>query len=265
MNKLLVCCTTINEIDHIRRWITNLQPYLDYIDIVVYDAGSIDGTLDVLSQFNITVRSHLTIDMSFAERWSIIYSEPANSNRFIFRLDADEVISPSSFNSLITLIRSNLYDVISCERRIFFEGSCLSFGKTTTSVLRCAYYRSISYQNVPLDESIIPISSARLLKSSIIIDDIPLLSLQDWLRQHISYAVLESTFVLKGGLSSKKFSLRLYYLSPPFIRPFLLFFLRYFIFLGFRDGLPGLRYQLCHSILYRLFVDLLIYSPSRRF
>ena len=44
-------------------------------------------------------------------------------------------------------------------------------------------------------------------------------------------------------------------LLPPLVRPFLYYFYRYVIRLGFLDGKAGFVYHLIHGLFYRLLID----------
>ena len=45
-------------------------------------------------------------------------------------------------------------------------------------------------------------------------------------------------------------------LLPPLIRPFLYYFYRYFLRLGFLDGKAGFVYHTMHALFYRLLIDI---------
>jgi len=49
-----------------------------------------------------------------------------------------------------------------------------------------------------------------------------------------------------------------WYVMPLFVRPFLYFFYRYFVRLGFLDGTPGLVYHFMQALWFRLLVDIRI-------
>ena len=63
----------------------------------------------------------------------------------------------------------------------------------------------------------------------------------------------------------KKWLKRNFYLRlPPLIRPFLYFFYRYFILLGFLDGKAGLIYHFIQGCWYQLIVDVKMFELRKR-
>jgi len=255
MNELVIACTTINEEKHIDRWISQFVGI--QCDLVVFDAGSTDSTVPRLLSRGVKVYSYLGIDMSFAERWNTIYRSDLFSGKYILRIDADELIHSTDVLKLISIIRECSVDAIYLSRYIAFEGKLMHFGRTRTKVLRCGLSGCIRYDDVLLDESIWPVTSTQCIHSDIKIIDSPIIAPSFWLKKHLKYAELEARMVCRS-LEKKKLSIRLYYMLPPYFRTLVVFILRYIFYGGFLDGKTGLKYHICHSMIYRLMVDVLI-------
>ena len=60
------------------------------------------------------------------------------------------------------------------------------------------------------------------------------------------------------------FKLKAYNNFPLFLRPLLYFIYRYFICLGFLDGLPGLTFHFLQAFWYRFYIDSRLYEDRLR-
>ena len=65
---------------------------------------------------------------------------------------------------------------------------------------------------------------------------------------------------LKGRNKQKS----MYYRLPRFLRAFVYFFVRYFIFLGFLDGVPGFVWLTLQAYWYRFLVDAKLYEMEKK-
>jgi hypothetical protein len=91
--------------------------------------------------------------------------------------------------------------------------------------------------------------------------------IQQWIIKHIKLASLESTSGIKQDLSTEVIKdkvgssvwlrQKVWRYLPRLIRPFLLFFYRYIIKLGFLDGKVGLFYCVLHDLWYPFLVEVL--------
>jgi hypothetical protein len=92
-----------------------------------------------------------------------------------------------------------------------------------------------------------------------------------WLRKHISYARLHAREELARRLDPEPWVIRPALFGSPdqrvlwlkqrwytlalYVRPFLYFFVRYVVQLGFLDGRPGFLFHFLQAFWYRLLVD----------
>ncbi len=104
------------------------------------------------------------------------------------------------------------------------------------------------------------------------IDDMRM-SLDEWTRRHLRWADAQATMAIEGGgegeipgrwtgspIERKRALRRLYGRAPLLLRPFLLFFYRYVLRLGFLDGVPGLIFFVLQTFWFHFFVDARIYE-----
>jgi len=263
MPKLVVAIPVYNEERHINRVYQNAVKLSS--SVFFFDSGSTDGTIALVRATSANLVSVPLEINSFAAKLNYIYAYREFAGCLILALHADEIIDDHS-SSLIVKYSNALSSSDACmvTRQSFFLGRPLKWGRSSQKSIRLAGFNTITYQNTPLDESIyVNDKSSPLVRTDIRIVDAPLIGPSEWFSKHNRYSSLESKLVCSGGIRDKSLAIRLYYRFPIFVRPFIIFLVRYFFFLGFLDGLSGLAYQLSHSLVYRLMVDVKIfYSAS---
>jgi hypothetical protein len=118
------------------------------------------------------------------------------------------------------------------------------------------------------------------IKSNFDIIDKPMTSIKVWIEKHNQYSdleilsindVAENTNNMKVSINSTKqeevkrfMKNNIYYKLPLFIRPFIYFVFRYFIKLGFLDGIEGLIWHLLHGFYFRFIIDVKIYEVKKK-
>jgi glycosyltransferase involved in cell wall biosynthesis len=104
------------------------------------------------------------------------------------------------------------------------------------------------------------------------IDDMRM-SLEEWTRRHLRWAEAQAAMAVEGGgegeipgrwtgspIERKRALRRFYGRVPALLRPFLFFFYRYVLRLGFLDGVPGLIFFVLQTFWFHFFVDARIYE-----
>ena len=149
-------------------------------------------------------------------------------------------------------------------------------GYYPTKLLRIWKKNCGKYENRWMDEHVIlEVGEAAELKFDFIDDNLNNLSW--WTQKHNSYATREAIDILnkkfqlmasetidKSGISQseqkRKYKEGIYLKLPLFIRPFVYFFFRYFIQLGFLDGKRGFIWHFLQGLWYRFLVDAKVYQ-----
>jgi len=101
MNKLSIVIICKNEQHNIRRCLESIK-WAD--EIVVYDTGSTDGTLDICKEYNTNIYTGLSCEDGFgkAKRDAVNHAK----NDWIFVIDADEEISEKLRQRLLLILSS---------------------------------------------------------------------------------------------------------------------------------------------------------------
>lgn len=262
MPKLVVAIPVYNEERHISRVYQNAVRLSSLV--FFFDSGSTDRTIPLVRATSANLVSVPLEINSFAAKLNFIYTYPEFAGCLILALHADEIVDDHSSRLIVKYTNAlSSSDVCIVTRQSFFLGRPLKWGRSSQKSIRLAGFNTITYQNTPLDESIyVNDKSSPLVRTDIRIVDAPLISPSEWFAKHNRYSCLESKLICSGGIRDKSLAIRLYYLLPIFVRPFIIFLIRYFFFLGFLDGLSGLAYQLSHSLVYRLMVDVKIFYSA---
>jgi glycosyltransferase involved in cell wall biosynthesis len=244
-------------------------------EVFVVDSGSTDATVEIAKQFGATVVLH-TFE-GHARQWNWALRNLPFACEWALCLDADQRLTPSlrdEITSLLTtgqiLAQSGYY----LTRRQIFRGTWIKHGgyypKHLLKLFR--HKRAWSDESERLDFRFYVDGELAKLKHDLIEDNQNELNMTFWVEKHNRFATLQAAEELdrRGGdlswaIEPKFFGtpdqrtlfLRsLWYRSLPlYLRPFLLFFYRYFLRLGFLDGKQGFIFHFNQSLWFRLLVD----------
>ena len=196
-------------------------------------------------------------------------------------MDADEYLSEELVGELKEKLPILEKDVtgLTLNYRHYFWGRWIKHGTRYPIPLLRIWRNGVGkIENKWMDERVV-LSEGRTiqLKSDFIHDDLH--DLTFFIQKHNGYATREAIDLLNKeykayqeedpATSKSHFNLYLknkfYSGSFLFIRAFIYFFYRYFIRLGFLDGIPGLVYHFLQGFWYRFLVDAKIYELKRKF
>ena len=274
MKKLACLILTKDESIHIERAIKNIKS-LD-CDIVVCDSYSSDNTIDLAKENDVIIYQNHFINHSSQLNWAI--DKIRDDYEWILRLDADEIIDKKLGNSIKEFLNSKLsneFDGCFLNRRIAFQGKEIKWGGLFPSP-NLRLFRSSKGRSEErwMDEHIIVNGNTMNLEGELI--DKNLSSVSKWIDKHNGYASKEVIDILVNSantnlnkevmLSLSKqsrikrfFKYKLYYKLPFGFRPLLYFLYRYFVRLGFLDGVIGSQFHFLQGFWYRYLVDVKLY------
>ena len=261
MTDLSVIILTKNEQLHIKRCLERLVP-LEPRQIFIVDCFSNDGTQtivrkywenrsDLFSQF---VEHEWPGNQAAQFNWAL--DNLAINTEWILRLDADEWLT----DELIAEIKDKLQtlpkdvDGVVFKRRHYvgwLGSKWIKHGMYPTRILRLFRTGHARYaEDMAMDEHLV-VKGKTLEFDNDFVDE-SLISLGDWKAKHRNYAKREAMMAISGKMNSNK---RAYYRLPPYFRAIVYFCIRYFLKLGFLDGLPGFRWHFWQGLWYRWIVD----------
>lgn len=271
---------TYNEELHIERCIRSLQAFAK--EIWVIDSFSTDRTLEIAESLGANVVKHEFENQAQQFNWAIMHCDIRGS--WIWRVDADEYISEDLGRKVADAIATCSADVngIYVNKAIVFKGRKLRHGgwypAPQIKVIRRGFGES---ENKVMDEHLI-ITSGRTIYVDGDQTDENLHDLTWWTDKHNRYASREALNMLQmqygmdadahgvaarlfGNDAERKRWLKVRYARMPlFVRPFLYFFIRYVLKLGFLDGKEGFIWYVLQGFWYRFLVDAKIYEMKKQ-
>lgn len=277
MNKISITAVimTFNEEIHLERCLISLKNVCD--EIIVVDSYSSDSTNEIANNYGARLYKNKWINYATQFNWAIENIQ-INSD-WVLRIDADEYLSNELIRDLIKLNNVNSkINGITLNRLMYFMDKPLKYGGMyPIKHLRIFRNGFGKCEQRWMDERIILSSGDTFHINSDLIDHNKN-NLSWWTAKHNSYATREAidllnykynffdSFSLKNNLRNNGLLRRrlkkIYSNLPLFIRPFLFFFVRYFIQLGFLDGKRGLIWNFLQCFWYRFLIDAKIYEAN---
>lgn len=271
-----VVILTLNEENNIRDCIESILDFTD--EIFVVDSGSTDKTLEILSGYPVQVMYNSFENYSQQRNWAI------NTIKFktdwILNLDADhratEEFKMEVKNHFLKGIPSTINGLLA-SRRTMFMGKWIKYGGHYPT------YHAVMFrlgkgkcENKLYDQHFLVEGDTLKIKGDII--DMITESLSTFTLRHDKWSNLEALQqvennihtkdVVKANISGNPIQKRRYYKNlyekfPLFVRPFIYFFIRYFLKLGFLDGKRGLIFHFLQCFWFRFLIDAKIYELKK--
>lgn len=233
-SNLSVVIITLNEEARLAACLDSL-PY--EAEIIVLDSGSTDRTVEIARSKG--ARVEIRPFTNYADQKNAAMS--LATRPWILSVDADEVLSPKLRADILRVTQSlsSSQAGFHIRRRLMFMGRKLRFGKSSDSPLRLfkrgkGSFHSAIHEKVDLGPETVGKLRGELLHYSYS-------DLSDYFRRFNTY----TSRIAENHASRGK-------PLPPFLfhvtRPWLEFFGRYILRLGFLDGYPGYTYALISSL-----------------
>jgi glycosyltransferase involved in cell wall biosynthesis len=261
---------TYNEELHLEKCLKSLSRA---DQVIVVDSHSTDRTQAIAKEFGAELIEHDFTNQAEQFNWTLDNMHIRNG--WILRLDADEYVLPGLWTEIAWAVGNADPEVTGfyIKRRVVFKGRWIKHGGIYPSwFLRLFRKDEARSETRPMDEHIFLLSGHAEKLANDFVDE----NLQDltyWTDKHNKYASREvaarlapSRLEAPGDQLEKNRELRrgLYSRLPIFAGPFLYFFWRYFIRLGFLDGTPGLIFHSLHAFWYRFLVDAKLWEAKRK-
>lgn len=258
MNKIILLIISYNEELNIKYLLDNCSNFVD--DIFILDSYSEDKTLEIAKLY--TKNIFFNKFRNFYEQRNYLLNIvrkkiPKDDNTWFLILDCDEYLSNELKIEIKKSIKNSKYDGFYIKRRFIWKNKWIKYG---------GYYplkllRLIRSNNISLDKRIVnehylcnSNNTSELMNDFFDHNRKPL---YNWFKKHINYARFESKMYF-SNFNVKTPKMKKWDKLPLLLRPFLLFFYRIFLKLGFLDGFFALFYHFLHSLVYRLLIDFYI-------
>jgi glycosyltransferase involved in cell wall biosynthesis len=276
MANISVLTLTYNERLHIERCIRSAQQFAKQVFIV--DSGSDDGTVEIARALGAQVFEHAWENHHARQvNWGI--DNLPIETEWVFRMDADEFVTPElarELNERLDALPPEVTGVV-MRRRLYAFGKRLRWGgQDRIRLLRIWRRGQARCEERWMDEHMRLLTGHSVTFAHDFADD-NFRPLSWWISKHANYAVREvaDTLLARAGAvtqpdaqpsgRSKRWLKHLIYRGVPrFVRAGLFFVYRYFVQLGFLDGIPGLIWHTLQGFWYRFLVDSILYDVERR-
>lgn len=269
MNLAVIILTKDEEL-HIERALASVEGIAERCFVV--DSGSTDRTLALARSKGATVLRNPWLNYATQFNWAL--AQLPEGTDWVLRLDADEIVTASLRQEIMTRLRSISADVdgIYISRSMKFLGGEIRFGGLfPIRVIRLFRHGRGRCEDRWMDEHIIVHGPTAEFSGEIVDDNLN--SLTWWTQKHNFYASREVVDLLnlefgfmpretvaavRGGQQAgiKRWIKEVVYAKlPGGLRVFLYFFYRFFVRLGFLDGREGRSFHILQGFWYRYLVD----------
>lgn len=270
--RLTVVILTLDEARHIERALCSVAPFATHC--LVVDSGSTDDTAARARALGAEVLTHPFVNQARQFNWALDHLP--QETEWVFRLDADEVVSPELASEIAARLPGLPDDIagLTVQRRIAFLGRPIRYGGLFPAhILRLFRYGRGRSEDRWMDEHIAVDGRVAALQGELLDDNLNPLGW--WIEKHNRYAAREALEVLlaeqRGNPASaaamgrqaalnRWLKQNLYGRLPPGLRALAYFLYRYLLRGGFRDGYPGLAFHVLQGFWYRFLVDARLYE-----
>lgn len=266
-----VIILTFNSSSSLEATLASIKDLTD--DIHVIDSGSTDATVDIARSAGAKVMYHPFENYGSQRNWAI--DNVPIKYSWQLHLDADERITDKLRDEILRLSEDTNYSGFFIPRFLQFLGRVLRHGgMSPTWHMRLFRSGEGRCEDREYDQHFY-CNGATLNLRNPMIDDVRM-SLSEWTSRHNRWADAEVREILngktegrvqgklRGNLVEKKRFLRGGYdRMPHFLRAFLLFIYRYFIRLGFLDGMEGSIFWVLQTFWFRFLVDAKLYEHRK--
>lgn len=277
MSRLAVVVLTYNEKANLPACLASLDGLAS--ELFVVDSGSTDGTTDIARAAGATVVEHPFENYAEQRNWA--QEHLPISSEWVLHLDADERLTPDLVDEINRVLQEPTADAdgFLLRKRTIFMGRWIRHGGHYPSYHLRLFRRDRGFCEERLyDQHFLVRGPVRRLRHDYL--DVVASDLATWATRHVRWAGLEAREMLRGGgqkgerVRSRVFGNpierrrwrreRLLWRLPLFLRAFGYWGYRYFVRLGFLDGIEGLIFHFLQGCWYRFLVDAYIYEARRR-
>lgn len=271
MGSITVIILTKNEALNIERCINSVKGVAERI--IVVDSGSTDETCAIAKELGAEVVVHEFITHGQQFNWAM--REMNITTKWIFRLDADEVVPPELAEEILEKCERHAEDDVNGlvgNFKIYFMGRFLKHGGMYPFYRLTIFKTGKGYidENGMRDQTVVSEGKIEYLKNDFLHYDFK--DLASWIAKHNWYSSLEvknfsGTKESEGtrtDTAKKTIKMRdgFYYKLPRYFRAKLYYWYRYYFKLGFLDGQAGRVHAFLQAYWYRYLIDAKIFEKE---
>ena len=226
MQSLSVVIICKNEADIIGQTLQSLEGLCD--DIIVYDNGSTDNTIEQVRKFNVQLHQGTWEGFGQTKNKAITLAK----YDWILSLDADEAIDQELRTSLLALQLTGDKDIYEIKFKNFLGNKYLKYGEWGGDKhIRLFNRKKIYWDDASVHEGLLIPREVRIKKLNGYVLHQTMKDINDYAAKMFRYAMLNAEKYQLQGKRSSFFKIR--------VAPGLSFFNYFILKLGFLDGYPG--------------------------
>jgi glycosyltransferase involved in cell wall biosynthesis len=262
-----------NSVDTLGATLAQAQQISD--DLHVVDSFSTDETVALSQQHGAQVVQHAFESYGAQRNWAIDHLQLRHP--WQLHLDADERLTPELIASLQALPENPDHSGFLIARLVQFLGRQMRHGgMSPTWHMRLFRNGAGRCEERKYDQHFYLTQGSAGRIQGYMIDEIRM-SLSEWTARHNRWSdaeVMEQTRVMHtvriqprfsgNPLERKRFLRGLYNGAPLFVRPYALFFYRYFLRLGFLDGREGFIFWTLQTFWFRFLIDAKLFEQRKK-
>lgn len=272
---------TYNEEQHLPRLLESIKDL--NAPIFILDSGSTDKTLEIAANYNAEVLYNKF--ENHPKQWDFALKNFKISTPWIIGLDSDHIVLPELFQILKNFKNENIAaDVngIYFNRKNYFKGRWLKHGGYFPKYLMKMFRSGIGFSdlNENMDHRFVVDGKTEIWKTGYLKEEnLKENKISFWIDKHNRYSDLTAREEVERRKQLRNqtikpnffgspdqrtaFLKKIWWNIPLFVRPFIYFFHRYFIQLGFLDGKEGLIFHFLQALWFRFVVDVKIYEIEK--
>lgn len=269
--KFTAIILTYNEEKNIAQCLESVSNVAEHTFVV--DSGSTDRTLQIAEEFGAKVFAHPF--ESHAKQWNWALQNLPISTEWVLAIDADQFLTPELKDEILTLLDASEYSAFYLKRRQVFRGKWIKHGGYYPKYLLKLFRWKLanSNENDLVDHHFIVQGPAGKLRCDLVEANKNEDELTIWIAKHQRYSALQAAEeISKSDQGSVHASFwgtpdervlwmkQIWRALPLYIRPAIYFFYRYFLRLGFLDGVEGFVFHCYQAFWYRTLVDMNIHA-----
>ena len=275
MASLTAIVLTFNEEIHLARCLNSLKNTCQ--KIIIVDSFSDDRTVSIAKEYDAVIYQNKWINHATQFNWALDNCNIPTD--WVIRVDADEYIDEELQKNLLTLsnFKKDVIGIRIKRMMYFLEKPLKKGGMYPIWHLKIWRNKTAICEQRWMDERMVSIVEGRIESIEGNKIDNNLNKITWWTQKHNSYATREAIDILDriynftnnkslkasffGTSEERRRWLKMRYLKMPlFVRPFLFFFIRYFLQGGFLEGKRGFIWSVLQCFWYRFLVDVKIYE-----
>lgn len=281
MKELSIFIPTFNEEIHIRRAVESAFKLTRHVFVV--DSYSTDRTVEIAEELGAKVYQYKwEVDSNWAKKFNWTLRNVPFPTEWIMRHDADEYLTPE----LIEKVKKDLPYVslattaISINRREYFMRRWMKHGGAYPKAMVRIVRKGKAFFEARMIDEHVEVTEGNCEYWNVDLCDDKIISLTKWIANHNIHAIKEAIMLIdsefglfdgekdtekqldKDALRKRK-KKGFYAKLPYFWRVWAFFFYRYFLRLGFLDGVEGFLYCFLQCLWYRTIADAKILETYR--